>query len=48
MSALGIPFKPKPPTAIDAPSGMSATASAALLITLSIIVDLLLGFRMRF
>src|SRR6478735_42702 len=39
MSATGIPHSPKPPTARDAPSDMSATASSALATTLSIIVD---------
>src|SRR3954452_13945226 len=29
ISSIGTPLRPKPPTAIDAPSGMSATASAA-------------------
>ncbi len=29
MSAMGLPERPNPPTASDAPSGMSATASAA-------------------
>ncbi|MGX1370464.1 CTP:molybdopterin cytidylyltransferase MocA [Streptomyces canus] len=34
MSTPGMPLRPKPPTASDAPSGMSATASAALARTL--------------
>src|SRR3954447_11913462 len=29
ISSIGTPLRPNPPTAIDAPSGMSATASAA-------------------
>ena len=29
MRAMGFPERPKPPTASEAPSGMSATASAA-------------------
>jgi hypothetical protein len=29
MRAMGLPESPKPPTASDAPSGISATASAA-------------------
>ncbi|GAB2685636.1 hypothetical protein GCM10027194_19140 [Thalassiella azotivora] len=36
MSTLGTPHRPNPPTARDAPSPMSATASAALRTTLSI------------
>ncbi|GAP55799.1 hypothetical protein AHiyo6_23640 [Arthrobacter sp. Hiyo6] len=39
MSATGMPHNPNPPTASDAPSWISATASAALATTLSIIVD---------
>src|SRR4051794_30996523 len=35
MSRLGMPQRPNPPTATEAPSGMSATASAAELTTLS-------------
>src|SRR5690606_33095749 len=35
ISAIGLPHSPKPPTASEAPSGMSATASAALATTLS-------------
>src|SRR5947199_3634513 len=35
----GMPHKPKPPIMIVAPSGMSATASSALAITLSIATD---------
>ena len=38
-----MPHRPKPPTASEAPSGMSATASAALATTLSTPVLLLLG-----
>src|SRR5680860_1515738 len=37
ISTSGMPQSPKPPTAREAPSGMSATASAALATTLSII-----------
>jgi hypothetical protein len=36
MSAIGLPESPKPPTASEAPSGMSATASAAVPTCLSI------------
>src|SRR5437763_2891507 len=36
MSAIGIPQRPNPPTARLAPSGMSATAAAAVGKTLSI------------
>src|SRR4051794_3102424 len=36
ISAVGMPQRPKPPTASEAPLGMSATASAALPTTLSI------------
>ncbi|SEF17057.1 hypothetical protein SAMN05216533_8128 [Streptomyces sp. Ag109_O5-10] len=35
IAVSGTPLSPKPPTASDAPSGMSATASAALARTLS-------------
>src|SRR5688500_3294666 len=35
MSSVGTPQSPNPPTAIEAPSGMSATASAAEGTTLS-------------
>src|SRR6185312_733771 len=41
MRAMGLPLSPNPPTAIVAPSGMSATASAALATCLSITRDLL-------
>src|SRR4029453_4158454 len=36
ISFIGLPDRPKPPTAREAPSGMSATASAGLGTTLSI------------
>src|SRR6478735_9467107 len=39
IRATGIPQSPNPPTASEAPSGMSATASSALATTLSIIID---------
>ncbi len=35
MSAIGLPHRPNPPTASDAPSGTSATAAAADATTLS-------------
>src|SRR5215218_5676849 len=38
MRATGMPQRPKPPTAREAPSGISATASSALATTLSITV----------
>ena len=37
ISTFGTPLRPKPPTASDAPSGTSATASAAEATTLSIL-----------
>ncbi len=37
-SVIGTPLSPKPPTAMVAPFGMSATASAALVLCLSIAV----------
>ncbi len=40
MSALGMPHRPKPPTARLAPLGMSATASPALPTVLSITLNL--------